>query len=70
MVKYIFGKKPLRERKNKIIRNEESDFYKECNTAFILPEGTVTAVLQLFLANKRVRFLINLNYIKSLSNFI
>ncbi len=64
------GKKSLGERKNKIIRNEESDFYKKCNTAFILPEGTITTVLQIFLTAKRFQFLINLNYIKSLSNFI
>ncbi len=64
------GKKLMAERKNKIIRNEESDLYKKCNTAFILPEGTITTVLQTFLTVKRVRFLINLNYIKSLSNFV
>ena len=58
------------ERKNIIIRNKESDFYKKCNTAFILPKGTITTVLQIFLTIKRVWFLINLNYIKSLSNFI
>jgi hypothetical protein len=58
------------ERKNKIIRNKEGDFCKKCNTAFILPKGTITTVLQIFLTAKRVRFLINLNYIKSLSNFI
>jgi len=63
-------KKLMAERKNKIIRNEESDFYKKCNTAFILPEGTITTVLQIFLTAKKVWLLINLNFIKSLSDFI
>jgi len=58
------------ERKNKIIRNKESNFCEKCNTVFILPKGTITTVLQIFLTIKRVWSLINLNYIKSSSTFI